>query len=168
MSESSTNTESTSSSSDSDDGNVGRRLSAHKTRNSTDAGKKPLSNIGMLLPCFGCHCFLLASVVFFCLDSFFFTCFSHLCKFNVADAGKKSSTTSSLKEAIVEQKRNLDTKTAESNSSHEEGELSPKNNEVVKNGHDTGIIRTDRNAYSDDSKKSRFLLLASSFSSCIY
>lgn len=119
VSESSTNTESTSSSSDSDDGNVGRRLSAHKTRNSTDAGKKPLSNI---------------------------------------DAGKKSSTTSSLKEAIVEQKRNLDTKTAESNSSHEEGELSPKNNEVVKNGHDTGIIRTDRNAYSDDSKKSRDMI----------
>ncbi|XP_059435924.1 peptidyl-prolyl cis-trans isomerase CYP63 isoform X2 [Corylus avellana] len=72
------------------------------------------------------------------------------------DMRKESSTPLSVKETIVAQQKDL-IKTTEDNLSHEEGELSPKN-ELLNNGHGKEA-RSDKHAnqhsYSDDSSKSR-------------
>ncbi|KAE8009795.1 hypothetical protein FH972_006208 [Carpinus fangiana] len=72
------------------------------------------------------------------------------------DTQKESSTPLSVNETIVAQQKDL-MKTAEDNLSHEEGELSPKN-ELLNNGHGKEA-RSDKHAnqhsYSDDSSKSR-------------
>lgn len=68
-----------------------------------------------------------------------------------------------MKEAVVEQQqRNDKPKTAEVGSSHEEGELTPKNDMHLNNGHGTSsklCISPNQHSYSDDSDKSRCLLL---------
>ncbi|KAG6703500.1 hypothetical protein I3842_07G088300 [Carya illinoinensis] len=76
------------------------------------------------------------------------------------DTGKESSAPLSLKKTIVEQQKDREMKTIEDNSSHEEGELSPKNDKLLNNGHGKEA-RSDKHAnkhsYSDDSSKSRSL-----------
>ncbi|KAI9399081.1 hypothetical protein POPTR_002G047200v4 [Populus trichocarpa] len=115
-SESASDTETDSSSSSNDESPV----SARKTDNSTQAGKKSNQS---------------------------------------PDARGKFSTHLSVKEAVVEQQqRNDKPKTAEASSSHEEGELSPKNNTHLNNGHGTNsklCTSPNRHSYSDDSDKSR-------------
>lgn len=73
------------------------------------------------------------------------------------DTLKDSSTPLSVKETIVAQRKDL-MMTTEDNLSHEEGELSPKNDELLNNGHGKEA-RSDKHAnqhsYSDDSSKSR-------------
>ncbi|XP_062143802.1 peptidyl-prolyl cis-trans isomerase CYP63-like isoform X2 [Alnus glutinosa] len=75
------------------------------------------------------------------------------------DTRKESSTLVSVKETIVAQRKDL-MKTTEDNLSHEEGELSPKNDELLNNGHGKEA-KSDKHAkqhsYSDDSSKSRSL-----------
>ncbi|KAF5454965.1 hypothetical protein F2P56_024590 [Juglans regia] len=76
------------------------------------------------------------------------------------DTGKESSAPLSLQKGIVEQQKDREMKTTEDNSSHEEGELSPKNDKLLNNGHGKEA-RSDKHAnkhsYSDDSSKSRSL-----------
>ncbi|KAJ6730830.1 hypothetical protein OIU85_021603 [Salix viminalis] len=76
-----------------------------------------------------------------------------------SDARGKFSTHLNVKEAVVEQQqRNDKPKTAEVGSSHEEGELTPKNDMHLNNGHGTSsklCISPNQHAYSDDSDKSR-------------
>jgi peptidyl-prolyl isomerase G (cyclophilin G) len=65
-----------------------------------------------------------------------------------------------VKEAIVAQQKDL-MKTVEDNLSHEEGELSPKN-ELLNNGHGKEARsnkHANQHSYSDDSSKSRFFLM---------
>uniref|UniRef100_A0A5B6ZYP0 peptidylprolyl isomerase n=1 Tax=Davidia involucrata TaxID=16924 RepID=A0A5B6ZYP0_DAVIN len=62
------------------------------------------------------------------------------------------------KETIIEQQKDGDLKMTKDNSSHEEGEFSQKDNELLNNGHGTEI-RSDKadnqHHYSDNSSKSR-------------
>ncbi|KAJ6708977.1 PEPTIDYL-PROLYL CIS-TRANS ISOMERASE CYP63 [Salix koriyanagi] len=118
-SESTSDTE-TNSSSTSSSSNDESPVSARKTNNSTQAGKKSIQS---------------------------------------SDARGKFSTHLSVKEAVVEQQqRNDKPKTAEVGSSHEEGELTPKNDMHLNNGHGTSsklCISPNQHSYSDDSDKSR-------------
>ncbi|KAG5250548.1 peptidyl-prolyl cis-trans isomerase CYP [Salix suchowensis] len=118
-SESTSDTE-TNSSSTSSSSNDESPVSARKTNNSTQAGKKSIQS---------------------------------------SDARGKFSTHLSVKEAVVEQQqRNDKPKTAEVGSSHEEGELTPKNDMHLNNGHGTSsklCISPNQHFYSDDSDKSR-------------
>ncbi|KAF9686915.1 hypothetical protein SADUNF_Sadunf02G0039500 [Salix dunnii] len=95
-------------------------VSARKTNNSTQAGKKSIHS---------------------------------------SDARGKFSTHLSVKEAVVEQQqRNDKPKTAEVGLSHVEGELTPKNDMHLNNGHGTNsklCISPNRHSYSDDLDKSR-------------
>ncbi|KAK7818155.1 peptidyl-prolyl cis-trans isomerase cyp63 [Quercus suber] len=76
------------------------------------------------------------------------------------DTGKKSLTPLSVKETIVEQLKDREIRTSRENSSHEEGELSPKNDELLSNGHGKNARsdkRANQQSYSDDSNRSRSL-----------
>lgn len=74
------------------------------------------------------------------------------------NTGKEALTPLSVKETIVEQLKDHGMRTTEENSSHEEGELSPKNDEPLNNGHGKKVgsdNRANQHSYSDDSSKSR-------------
>lgn len=75
---------------------------------------------------------------------------------DITDTGKKSLTPLSVKETIVEHLKDRERE----NSSHEEGELSPKNDELLNNGHGKNARsdkRDNQQSYSDDSNRSRFI-----------
>ncbi|KAJ6306588.1 hypothetical protein OIU78_021829 [Salix suchowensis] len=95
-------------------------ISAHKTSNSTQAGKKSIKSYG---------------------------------------AGGKSPTHLAVKEVVVEQlQRNQKPMTAVGNSSHEEGELSPKNEEHLNNGNGMNSKSSAipiKHSYLDNLNKSR-------------
>lgn len=91
--------------------------------------------------------------------------------FHLTDVGKKSLTPPSGKRTVMEQQSNHDLKKTDDNSSHEEGELLLKNDKLQNNGHGTEA-KSNRTAnqhpYSDNSSKSRFFSLISSFlSECL-
>lgn len=70
-----------------------------------------------------------------------------------------------------QQQRDRKLTTTEANSSHEEGELSPKNDEQMNNGHavdSKSRISPNRHPYADDSNKSRFLPLYFSALICLF
>lgn len=73
---------------------------------------------------------------------------------DVTDVGKEPPPL--VKKTVVEQRNNHDREKSEDNSSQEEGELSPKNDARINNGHNAEAKTANRNSYSDDS---RFLLL---------
>lgn len=53
-------------------------------------------------------------------------------------------------------------KATEDNTSHEEGELSPKNDKLLNNGHGkeaTSDKHANQHSYADNSRKFRFLLM---------
>jgi hypothetical protein len=88
---------------------------------------------------------------------------------DVTDTGKEALTPLSVKETIVEQLKDHGMRTTEENSSHEEGELSPKNDEPLNNGHGKKVgsdNRANQHSYSDDSSKSRFFSRTGTI--CIY
>ncbi|KAM4087452.1 hypothetical protein ACJW30_10G178500 [Castanea mollissima] len=76
------------------------------------------------------------------------------------DTGKESLNPLSVKEKIVDQLKDHEIRTTGENSSHEEGELSPKNDELLNNGHGKNARsdkRANQQSYSDDSNRSRSL-----------
>lgn len=88
---------------------------------------------------------------------------------DVTDTGKESLNPLSVKEKIVDQLKDHEIRTTGENSSHEEGELSPKNDELLNNGHGKNARsdkRANQQSYSDDSNRSRFFFMTGSI--CIY
>ncbi|CAB4321938.1 unnamed protein product [Prunus armeniaca] len=57
-----------------------------------------------------------------------------------------------VKRTVVQQRNNHDREKSEDNSSQEEGELSPKNDARINNGHNAEAKTANRNSYSDDSR----------------
>ena len=79
---------------------------------------------------------------------------------DITDTVKESLNPLSVKETIVEQPKDREIRTSGENSSHEEGELSPKNEELLNNGHRKNARsdkRANQQSYSDDSNRSRFI-----------
>ncbi|KAL6271548.1 hypothetical protein ACE6H2_028459 [Prunus campanulata] len=68
------------------------------------------------------------------------------------DVGKEPAPL--VKKTVVEQRNNHDREKSEDNSSQEEGELSPKNDARINNGHNAEAKTANRNSYSDDSSRS--------------
>lgn len=66
-----------------------------------------------------------------------------------------------VRETALKQSTSHEMKTAQGNSSQEEGELSPKN-VLLDNGHGAETKRGNRHSHPDDSSNSRFLSLACS------
>ncbi|CAK7346510.1 unnamed protein product [Dovyalis caffra] len=140
-SSSDTETDSSSTTSSSDDKIP---VSARKTSKSTQSGKKSIQiPAGLQMDCI--EIFDSGAADF------------NLVLIDIAGAGGKSSTHLSAKEAVVERQQRYE-KPKTASSSHEEGELSPKNDKHLNNGNgmDSKLgTSPNRHSYSDDSNKSR-------------